>query len=634
MVNSRGRCGSNRVCVQQARTLCGSYYAVVFPFVVPFVAQQAQVEGPCRAMSISIVSCPHCQAMVLSDAARCHVCDHVIDHEQPEQPPAPALPTDNAVAEDLETCASCGETYRTGLVRCWNCGAFTRNDIKEAFERMSADPERIAVREQLAPDMPEVTSRSGPWKIAAVSRDEYPAPAPVASSPSTDEFDASDDDFSFELADDIELKDAPVEAPVEVESEVIRLAAPAEDLPAPVIAESVASEAAAEAPVEIPALETSKRSTAPPADQVAHSEATAGDVLLKIAQEEEVDIAQTRKNYASKVRGGFIVFCPMGCRIRVQDRHRGKAGKCPKCGSVFFVPRTKPKPKAAEAAPENATPAVAAVEKWRGWMEDVHLHSVLPQKLRIKPDSLLKEFVEVDLVASAEGLLLLTLVAAPGFMGANLKKKPAIRIAAQEHLRTVGSRDGLQVAQQRWYSAESLAQLSVAQPAPADVESLFGNIPVFGTGRIAVRLPRQGDDPAIEYLSFSLAGFRQFAATLSSVCGVDGLGTNTEIPLKEAYNTVKCHYSESPVQELLGVEYYQKDPAFKLQITGWRCGGCGLVVSEDSRKKEKIGGLNGKGIAKAKCPKCAAKFGQHPMYAVEAPQVEAPVADGAAAVNG
>jgi hypothetical protein len=79
---------------------------------------------------------------------------------------------------------------------------------------------------------------------------------------------------------------------------------------------------------------------------------------------------------------------------------------------------------------------------------------------------------------------------------------------------------------------------------------------------------------------------------------------------------------------LQALEYYQKDPGFKLQTSGWRCGGCGLVVSEDGRKKEKIGGLNGKGIAKAKCPKCGKKFGNNPLYEVAAepaPEMAAPV---------
>ena len=59
-------------------------------------------------------------------------------------------------------------------------------------------------------------------------------------------------------------------------------------------------------------------------------------------------------------------------------------------------------------------------------------------------------------------------------------------------------------------------------------------------------------------------------------------------------------------------------PARHLQkLRGHRCTACGLVVSEESRRKEKIGGLNGKGLAKAKCPKCGGKFGTAPLYQVK-----------------
>ncbi len=610
-------------------------------------------------MNISILTCPQCNAMVLNDAARCHVCDHVLDHEREEDDHVPTLPTDHAVAEDLETCTGCGETYRTGLVRCWNCGAFTRQEIKDAYDRMTADPGRYAVREssgssETAGDSqskaPEATQRSGPWKVVAVPpRDNLPPANGHEDGPLLEEFDASDDDFSFELADSVHLTDAIERQHEEAleegiaEDDTSGYSLAAEEAP-PVLATATEEPAAVDdlAPaipplaVEAPASESPAASSkGSPADRknaeipdVAHSEATGGDVLLEIARQEETDISRSRQKFKDKLQGTFVVYCPMGCRIRVQERHRGKAGKCPKCNSVFFVPRQKPKRVVKdEAASDAAVPAV--LEKWRGWQEDLHLHQVVPQKLRIKPDSLLNEFTMVDVAMSTEGLLLATLVTSPGFLGANLKKKPALRTGLQEHLKTVGTVDGAPVPQTRLIEPAALHQLVVAQPSPADVESLFGNIPVFGAGRIAVRLPRIADDPATQYLSFSLSEFRKFAANLADVCGVSGLGTDTEIPLTETYNTVACHYSEGPVRELLGLEYYQKDPALKLQVAGWRCGGCALVVSEDSRKKEKIGGLNGKGIASAKCPKCAAKFGSHPLYEL-APAAGTPTPEPAA----
>lgn len=582
-------------------------------------------------MEISIVTCPQCNAMVLSDAGRCHVCDHVFDQERVEEEQPPVLPTDNAVSEDLETCPTCGETYRRGLVRCWNCGEFTRDEIKAAYNEMTSDPARysqkdVGTLEELAP---EVTARTGPWRVTALSQGvEVPA------APLTDELDAVDADFSFELADSVQLTDA-VEAPSD-SATIPSTETYSFSTPAPVAVPDTASAAPAEAEAIPLIAETTteqaekkeeRRKAVQDVPEVAHSEATGGDVLLDIARQEEADVTRNRKNFASKLRGGFVVYCPMGCKIRVQERHRGKAGKCPKCHSVFFVPRSRPKPKAAESQEGIAVAAPVATEKWTGYLNDVHLHNVVPQKLRIKPDSLLNEFTAVDVVFSADGLLIATLVTSAGFLGANLKKKPALREALQTHLKTVATAEGAPAGQVVLIPSAQLGQLQMAQPSSADVESLFGNIPVFGTGRIAVRLPRSADNPATQYLSFSLSEFRAFVKGLETACDVTGLGADTEAPLTETYNTVPCHYSEAPVRELLALDYYKKDPNFKLQITGWRCGGCALVVSEDSRKKEKIGGLNGKKIASAKCPKCAAKYGSHPMYEVAAEAGAAPVAE-------
>lgn len=585
--------------------------------------------------SITIVACPKCGALVLGDAPHCHVCNHVLDKttESAQLDARASLPTDAAVADDLEVCASCGETYRTGLVRCWNCGAFTRKEIEAAYQRLLSAPRENTPKHVELQELSHTTSQS------QTVDDWLPHVAAAASAHGGEddfELSAGDEDFEFELADSIQMTDSP-DAPPAADAGGYALKTPAPHSPAPV---AVAPPSETEAPPPAPATPAAEpeaaapaERTAPPPDATPHSEATAGDVLLEIAKAEEKDVEKSKKTYREKMRGGFIVYCPMGCRIRVQDRHRGKAGKCPRCGAVFFVPLSRPKPKAAaDAEAAAAQPADASVAgKWRGWMNDVHLHTVVPQKLRIKADSLLNDFTTVDAALSDEGLLLITLVASAGLFGANEKKKPALRAAVQEHLKNVGKVEGLPGAGAKLYPPDALRQLQVAQPSPPDVESLFGNIPVFGAARIAVRLPKLTEEPSTQYLSFTLSEFRDFVGQLTTMVGIEGLGANTEVPLSETYNTLKCHYSEAPVRELLGLEYYQRDGKIPLTLTGWRCGGCGLVVSEEARRKEKIGGLNGKGIAKAKCPKCAAKFGSHPLYEVAQPA--APAASAAPAAE-
>lgn len=561
-------------------------------------------------MTISIITCPECQAMVLSDAVHCHVCNHHFTEGAVVESP-PALPTDPLIADDLHICQHCGETYRTGLVRCWNCGNFTRDEIKAAYDEMVSGQNRSSAERVELPELaPQTTTRSGPWKF------EVTKPAVAGEAGKSAVVEAQDDDFEFELADSVQLEDSRSVTRADEDGYVLATVLPeidepsaVEEVPSAPIAEAVAPEAT------LPSA-TPPDKTMPAAPEVPHSEATGGDALLNIAKAEEQDIAQTRKQHRAK--STILVFCPMGCRIRVQERHRGRAGKCPKCGATFFVPKAPAKMKKKTNPAIDTATAVDpnAPRTWRNWMEDVHLHAVIPQKLRIKPDSLKNDFQLVDLAFSDQGLLLLTLVKAAGFMGANLKKKPAIRQAAQDHLLVAGKPDGLVVAAHRLISPDVLSQLGMGQPSPPDVESVFGNIPVFGVGRIAVRLPKLPDATQTDYLTFSLTDFRKFSAALESVCGIAGFGKNTEVPLIDTYNTLKCHYSDVPVKELLGLEYYEKDAGFKLHVAGWRCGGCSLVVSEDARKKEKIGGLNGKGIAKAKCPKCPAKFGNHPLYEV------------------
>ena len=330
--------------------------------------------------------------------------------------------------------------------------------------------------------------------------------------------------------------------------------------------------------------------------------------LLKIAADEEKDIQRVRLTQRSK--DTFVIFCPQGCRIRVKEKHRGMSGKCPRCQSEFVVPK-KPVPKKVENADDSkAEPVVSS--RYKKWLAEIRLHTVDPQKLRIKADSLLNECQAIDLGFSADDLLVATLIA--GKFGANLKKTPPIRQAMIEHFLKQGTVETLTIAAKKTYTKELLAQFTVAQPAPIGTESLFGDIPVFGVNRIAVRIPKMSDDPHPRYLSFCLSEFRAFVEGMQSVCGIENFGTNVKVPLSDEYATFKCHVSQAPVLELAGVNYYEKDPGFKLEVSGWRCAACGIVISEAARAETKLGGANGKGIAKAKCPKCTLKFGSLTLY--------------------
>jgi len=142
---------------------------------------------------------------------------------------------------------------------------------------------------------------------------------------------------------------------------------------------------------------------------------------------------------------------------------------------------------------------------------------------------------------------------------------------------------------------------------------------VFGDGRIAVRLPKLDETSNPQFLSFNLSEFRRFSKILEEFYGLRGFGSESGIPLEDVYSDRLCHFSDQPLRILENLELYKNDPGFKLTKIGHKCAGCGLVFSEESREKEKIGGKDGKKIAKAKCPKCQKLIGDLPLYALETP---------------
>jgi hypothetical protein len=183
------------------------------------------------------------------------------------------------------------------------------------------------------------------------------------------------------------------------------------------------------------------------------------------------------------------------------------------------------------------------------------------------------------------------------------------------------SRKG-KVSMTRWERPSVLrrkcrAQFRVAQPSVSHTESMFAGVPVFGEGKIAVRLPKIDESADPQFLSFWLSEFRKFAAILDEFYGIKKFGEDSGIPLEDVLTERVCHFSEEHLNYLEQIDFYQRDPGYKLKLIGRRCQGCGLVVSEESRKKEKIGGKNGKGIAKAKCPKCEKPFGDISLFAFD-----------------
>ena len=388
---------------------------------------------------------------------------------------------------------------------------------------------------------------------------------------------------------------------------------------------------AADAPPAVPTPATSAATSAemPPPPDVAHSISTGGEALLQAAMEEEKQSVQLRKMWGRKRASGqglppgaFLIFCPNGHKVQVHDRHRGRAGRCPNCKAVFFVPVAAAETPTTEVqgqAGPGATDGRYQVGNFTDWIFDIRLHTVNPSKLKLKPGAMAGEFDVADVAFSETELLVATVFKRGGTFAAmqEKKKKPATRLAIADILQTKKPPAGLPVPFQSLMTADDANQLKIVQPAAPGEESIFAGIPVFGPGRIVVRLPAQLDGGSRAYLSFSLSEFREFARLLEARLGIVAFGQELGIPLTDITSTYKCHYSDLELVAIENIEFYQHDPSLKPVVIGRKCAGCGLVVSEDARKKEKIGGKTDASIAKAVCPKCKKKFGEITFYGAD-----------------
>jgi hypothetical protein len=591
-------------------------------------------------MSEVFINCPKCKTLLLGDAVQCPSCEFIIDPQRANELGVSHGSSELPHHTEQVACRKCGEMNLVGLVRCWSCGTFLREDIERLFQSMLRSRERI----EFTP-LPEISSSDMSHPKAAAPA--APPPATLPEPPPVDE------PGGFEL-------DESMAGFVE------------DDAPATAAASQAASPSG-DAAGETYRLKNAEQQKADTADRAgspagpaagpaagSHSEETGGDALLEIALQEEKQAAKAKAARKQKLA------------------MRQKAGRRPAAGSAAKVPSKTPpngmkRPEAAKEATKPQAGRTAADQ----WLTDVRLHEVVPAKVKLKPGSLAAQSREADVGATADQLVVAALVKPVGFFsltrggGGN---KDEVRQALRERLakdaknarnavqqapsqqapsqqapsqqapsddkpdekaeekKPEAKSEPLPGAAHRVLSREQVARIKVVQPVAYLHESMFAGVSVFGEGHIAVLLPpgEAADakpDPKTAvawFLSFPLSQFRRFSAMLDRRFGVKGLGLADGIPLDDRMKPVQCHYSEEkfdalPVEEL---PFYQADPEIELELRGHRCAACGIVVSEESRRKEKIGGLNGKGLAKAKCPKCGGKFGTVPLYRIKPKQAE------------
>ena len=359
---------------------------------------------------------------------------------------------------------------------------------------------------------------------------------------------------------------------------------------------------------------------APPVQDEAEPPAPVADPLLAAALEEQAESGRSRgrsrrpKRELRLAADAFLVYCPNGHRIVVREQYRGRVGRCPNCRAPFFVPTESI---VEESGVTEATmPVGDVVGAYDRWVVGARLHAVNPTKLKLKEGSCVGTHDVVDLgFALDQALLAIVFPGNTAFRGmVETKKTTANRESLRTHLRGGGSLDQMPVKFAKVDPAQ-FGELRLVQPAIPGDETIFAGVPVFGPGMIVVRIPAAETVPTErQYLSLTLSQFRTLAEVARERYGVAEIAPSGLVPLAEEFESLVCHYSDQPIQALKAVELYRQDPSFKLKLLGWKCEGCGLIVSEDSRKKEKIGGKAESSVAKAKCPKCKNKFGDSRLY--------------------
>lgn len=566
------------------------------------------------AMSTVIRNCPGCQSLILSDTDQCPECGHVFYQRRPtpaavvQQTPAPSS---SRGSEVREACPHCGEMVRAGLVRCWSCNGFMRADIAKKYHDLTTNPQPIIYStippEQRSDFLPPRAGMSG------------------GGAEDADEFTLADDlvpgagSTAFATA-------APAVAQVPDAESGKSPAADGPDKPQTVTGKGPAGAADSTAGAaglksanqKTPTAAASDSVDAPKPTTTARPEKPAPDDLLAIALQEQRDDRRRRnERQAERQKRQVLVPCSCGAWLRVHEDFAGRVVRCRQCRNPIQIPEIRRK--VVEKKEDKPVVQINVT-----WISDVWFHVVAPGAVTLKPGSAATQHTVADLALTSDALHIVS------FSGGEKKKKSllsfgsgskpgdlsGIRRQVREQVSATGQFQGLADCEVRSIPADQIPVLKLVQPIVKVHESMFAGVPIFGEGRIAVFLPVETEPGQQAYCSFPLSAWRNFSLGLKELFSVVLPAAENGVPEAEKHETLSCFVNQSKVEAIKSLIYYQQDPAFELELSGYRCRACGAAVSEEGRKKNKLGGANGKAIAKAKCPKCGGKMGEDPLYRI------------------
>jgi hypothetical protein len=338
--------------------------------------------------------------------------------------------------------------------------------------------------------------------------------------------------------------------------------------------------------------------------------------LLSIAMQEERELKKRRGDkIVERQRKMMLMHCTCGAWVRVSEDQAGKVVRCRQCKQPVNVPQIRRKAEKKEDKPVVAKLTVK-------WIENVQFFRIAPTSIVLKPGSVADKFVDADLAITDSQIVVIAFTGADKKKRGLLGKAPKIdRVEQRKQIReqvvVAGDFSALTDVEVHSISAAQVPEIRLVQPILKAHESMFAGVPVFGDGRIAVFLPIASDGGLQAYCSQSLSKFRALHEVLKTNFRLELPATENGVPDAEKSDNLNCFINQSRVESVRSLMYYQQDSAFELELSGYRCKSCTAVISEEGRKKNNLGGANGKGIAKAKCPKCSGKMGEDLLYRIK-----------------
>jgi predicted Zn finger-like uncharacterized protein len=320
-------------------------------------------------MSTVIRSCPGCKSLILSDTDQCPECGHVL-HERKNSANSKTVEGSSLrSATLLDPCPHCGEMVRTGLVRCWSCNGFMREDIAARYRKMTSNPQQIIYStipanertDYLPPRVADdkdsvpkaydsegfVLSGSGGGATSQPAAEDgfELGSGTTKSTPATQSAAQTSQPAAPESKPESAKPTAPVDGPDK----------PKEQTPGG----TVQTKAASEAPVVSGQTDESTAQGAESSAKPTRGAKSSEDDLLSIAMQDEREVKKRRSDkLAERKQKQMLVPCACGAWIRVHESQAGKIVRCRKCKQPITVPQIRRK---AEKKKSENTAAVASI---------------------------------------------------------------------------------------------------------------------------------------------------------------------------------------------------------------------------------------------------------------------------------